>query len=53
MVYIHSVSPKHLNSYVTEFEFRYNRRELTEAERFNNLIGLVGGKRLTYSSLIK
>lgn len=48
----HHVSPKHLNRYVTEFQYRYNRREMGEGARVNDLLTNVSGKRLTYSALI-
>lgn len=31
----HKVSPKHLNRYCDEFEFRYNTRKMGETERFD------------------
>lgn len=46
----HHVSPKHLDKYVDEFEYRYNTRNLGEAERFEKMIG-ISNKRLTYSQL--
>lgn len=44
----HSVSKEHLHRYMSEFEFRYNYRELEDGERV--LAALQGslGKRLTY-----
>jgi transposase-like protein len=48
----HHVSPKHLGRYVSEFEYRYNRREMGESARVNDLLANVSGKRLTYSALI-
>lgn len=47
----HHVSPKHLDKYVDEFEFRYNTRKFTERERFDKIVSLMG-KRLTYAQLI-
>lgn len=41
----------HLHRYLAEFDFRYNRRaalEVSDAERHNNLLSMIGGKRLTY-----
>lgn len=49
-VYQH-VSPKHLNRYVSEFEFRYNNRialEVNDQERAVNALVAIEGKRLTY-----
>lgn len=47
----HFVSPKHLNAYVSEVVWRFNRRELGEGERVNALIAQSTG-RLTYKELI-
>ena len=47
----HWVSPKHLDRYVQEMTFRYNRREMGEGERANNLLANIEG-RLTYKVLI-
>lgn len=41
----------HLQRYLTEFDFRYNRRSklgIGDAERHNQLLRMVEGKRLTY-----
>jgi transposase-like protein len=46
----HSVSTKHLDKYVDEFEFRYNTRKNSEFERFENMLSL-SNTRLTYSNL--
>ena len=48
----HHVSPKHLERYVTEFTYRYNRRAMGEGQRVNDLLGHVSGKRLTYKALV-
>ncbi len=47
----HQVSPKHLDRYIDEFEYRYNTRKETEFSRFNNMLSL-SNKRLTYKNLI-
>jgi ISXO2-like transposase domain len=47
----HHISPKHLGSYLSEMCYRYNRREMGEADRVNDLLGRVSG-RLTYKALI-
>ncbi len=39
---------KHLQRYLTEFDFRYNRRDLTDAERASEALKGIEGKRLTY-----
>ena len=44
----HFVSRKHLGRYVAESVWRYNRRDLTEYFRFNDLLTCAAGKRLTY-----
>lgn len=46
------VSPKHLNRYCKEYEFRYNHRDITDFERFEAFFDWCGG-RLTYQNLIK
>ena len=47
----HWVSRKHLDRYVGESVFRYNRRDVTEFFRFNELLALADGPRLTYPEL--
>jgi len=44
----HHVSEAHLHRYCAEFDFRYNNRKITDAERFRKSIGGIVGKRLTY-----
>jgi transposase-like protein len=46
-----SVDPMHLFRYLDEQCFRYNRRYLTDAERFALVIGQVIGRRITYAQL--
>lgn len=41
-------SEKHLGRYLTEFDFRYNRRDITDAERATDALKSAEGKRLTY-----
>lgn len=48
----HHVSDKHLDRYVDEFTFRYNRREMTDAQRAVSALQKVGGKRLMYKKPI-
>ncbi len=38
----------HLQRYVTEFDFRYSNRKISDFERFNFLLNCIGGKRLYY-----
>jgi transposase-like protein len=47
----HWISAKHLDRYLNEFTFRYNRRESGEGERMNEFLGRTSG-RLTYKALI-
>ncbi|MFL9483813.1 IS1595 family transposase [Chitinophagaceae bacterium LWZ2-11] len=48
----HHVSKDHLHRYLTEFEFRYNSRQLKDYERFNLSLCNVERK-LTYKELIQ
>ena len=47
----HNVSREHLPRYVTEFEFRWNTRKVTDAKRVQRLIDGTAGRRLTYRPL--
>ncbi len=47
----HWVSVKHLDKYVSEFEYRYNSRKITEGERENLTLSRIE-TRLTYRQLI-
>jgi transposase-like protein len=47
----HWVSSKHLQKYVDEMAWRFNRRDMKVTPRMNDLLGCVEG-RLTYKSLI-
>lgn len=44
----HHVSTKHLHRYLSEFDFRYTNRELSDGERTSLAIKLSEGKRLMY-----
>lgn len=44
----HSVSKKHLHRYASEYEFKYNNRDLTDGERTVKLICAADQRRLTY-----
>ncbi len=44
----HHCSAKHLQRYVSEFDFRYNNRETTDIERSDEALKGIVGKRLTY-----
>ena len=44
----HHCSAKHLQRYVSEFDFRYNNRKTTDIERSDEALNGITGKRLTY-----
>jgi hypothetical protein len=48
----HSVSHKHLNRYCNEFGYRYNTRQLSGVERFEDAVKNVSNARITYKGLI-
>lgn len=50
-IYI-GVSPKHLQKYCAEYEYRYNTRGLKDNERFDRWFGFVNGDNLRYRDLI-
>lgn len=50
-IYI-GVSPKHLQKYCAEFEYRYNTRKLDDHERFGKWFDLMNIKNLRYRDLI-
>lgn len=47
----HNVSREHLNRYMTEFEFRWNTRKVTDQRRVQTMIDGAAGRRLTYRPL--
>src|SRR6266542_3054935 len=47
-----NVEPFHLSRYVDEQVCRYNHRKMEDGGRFENVLGRIAGKRLTYASLI-
>lgn len=49
----HSVTFKHLQSYVNEYALRYNTRKDNTAQRFNLTLSNIDGKKLTYKILTK
>lgn len=49
----HHVSEEHLDRYIDEFAFRYNRRDITDGERTVQALKKVGGKRLMYKEPTK
>ena len=44
----HHVSEQHLNLYLNEFDFRYNRRKISDIDRTFSIIKNTEGKRLCY-----
>jgi hypothetical protein len=38
-----------LHRYCAEFDFRYNNRKISDAERMDKSVGGIVGKRLTYA----
>jgi transposase-like protein len=46
----HHVGRKHLHRYLSEFDFRYNAREVTDGERAQTALKGFEGKRLTYKA---
>ena len=44
----HHISKAHLHRYLTEFDFRYSTRDMSDAARMGRLMGQVGGRRLAY-----
>lgn len=47
-----SVEPFHLFRYLDEQAFRFNKRKMTDSERFETVLSMVFGKRLEYKQLI-
>lgn len=47
-----SVEPFHLVRYLDEQSFRFNRRKMTDAERFEWVVRQITARRLTYKQLI-
>lgn len=48
----HKMSPKHLHRYITEFEGRYNDRQLDTIEQMESMARGMIGKRLQYKELV-
>ena len=46
-----SVEPFHLFRYLDEQSYRFNKRKLTDSERFTKVVSLIVDKRLTYKGL--
>lgn len=48
----HHVSDAHLGRYLSEFDYRWSSRKLTDSQRVGRLMGRVAGRRLTYDELV-
>jgi transposase-like protein len=48
----HHASDKHINRYLAMFTYRWNRKEMGEGARVNDLLYISQGRRLTYRDLI-
>jgi hypothetical protein len=46
------VSVEHLGRYLSEFDYRYSTRKMTDTERTHDLLSKVDGKRLTYRAVV-
>jgi len=46
----HFISTKHVQNYLEEFAFRFNSREISEAQRFDKMVSL-SSHRITYKNL--
>jgi transposase-like protein len=47
----HFISTKHVQNYLEEFAFRFNSRNISEAQRFDKMVSL-SNHRITYKNLI-
>lgn len=48
----HRISREHLDRYLAEFDYRYSTREIRDAQRVDDLLSRVAGRRLAYRPLI-
>lgn len=48
----HRVSKQHLDRYLAEFDYKYNTREITDAERMGLAVQKAVGKRLMYDKVV-
>jgi transposase-like protein len=48
----HHVSAKHLQKYCDEYSYRWNTKDMTDGERFEDWFSNINGKRLMYKALI-
>jgi len=44
----HHVSSKHLPRYLSEFDYRFSTRKLSDSARLRDLMGRTEGRRLSY-----
>ncbi len=49
----HHVSEEHLDRYISEFSFRWDRRSIKDGERFIEVLKNIEGKRLIYKDFAK
>jgi transposase-like protein len=49
----HSVSRKHLQNYLNEFQFRWNTRKLDDGDRVSSAIKMLEGKRIEYRESVE
>jgi transposase-like protein len=47
----HHVSSEHLGRYLSEFDYRWSNRKVSDTRRVERLMGRVAGRRLTYDDL--
>lgn len=47
----HHVSTRHLPRYLAEFDYRYSTRKLSDTQRMRQVVGRIGGRRLSYRPL--
>jgi transposase-like protein len=48
----HKASDKHLDAYLQMFAYRWNRRDMRDSDRVNDLLEATKGRRLTYKQLV-
>jgi transposase-like protein len=48
----HHVSREHLGRYLSEFDYRFSTRKMSDTERTRDLLSKVDGKRLTYRAVV-